>query len=207
MQSRQKTSKLLVLFILVQLIFLAACNPTKGHTKKKKASSSKELIIDGYTFETTNLSAKIFLNGEAIPQAQTAEAWGNASNNHQPAWCYSEKKNQAGKHEVLYNFYALIDSRKLVQSSKLLSKEKMEAMLKVDFAADELKNIFKNEFTEERNFSGKFYDLQVINWWVPSEDLNEMERVQALCWSPNENRVYFSQLNRGNGFVVRCLKK
>lgn len=70
--------------------------------------------IQGHTWQLTNLALTTFANGEAIPQAETEEAWNLAAKEGTPAWCYYLNREDFGdKYGVLYNWYAVNDERGL----------------------------------------------------------------------------------------------
>lgn len=70
------------------------------------------LSINGKCWMAKNLDVSKFLNGDLIPQAQSAEAWEEAGENAQPAWCYYDNNPENGKiYGKLYNWYAVNDRR------------------------------------------------------------------------------------------------
>jgi uncharacterized protein (TIGR02145 family) len=75
-------------------------------------NSNKSITIGSKSWMINNLDVVNFRNGDPIPQAKTDEEWELAAKNKQPAWCYLENDPLNGqKYGVLYNGYALIDSR------------------------------------------------------------------------------------------------
>ena len=82
--------------------------------KEEKEASSKEVNIGNQVWMTANLNVDRFSNGDKIPQAKTAEEWGKAGGNRQPAWCYYKNDQSNGaKYGKLYNWFAVIDPRGL----------------------------------------------------------------------------------------------
>jgi uncharacterized protein (TIGR02145 family) len=61
-----------------------------------------------------NLTKKQFNNGDLIKQAKSNEEWLNASENGIPAWCYYNNDPTNEEFGILYNWYAVTDSRGLV---------------------------------------------------------------------------------------------
>lgn len=75
-------------------------------------SIAQTVTIGSQEWMTKNLDVSTFRNGEPIPQARTSEAWKKASENQQPAWCYSHDDPAEGvKYGKLYNWYAVNDAR------------------------------------------------------------------------------------------------
>ncbi len=70
--------------------------------------------IGDQVWTSENLNVSYFRNGDPIPQASSTEAWVQASQNHQPAWCYYNNDPANGsKYGKLYNFFAVTDPRGL----------------------------------------------------------------------------------------------
>jgi uncharacterized protein (TIGR02145 family) len=73
-----------------------------------------EVKIGTQVWMSKNLDVSTFRNGDPIPEAKTAEEWGRARENHQPAWCYYDNDTANGaKYGKLYNWYAVNDPRGL----------------------------------------------------------------------------------------------
>jgi uncharacterized protein (TIGR02145 family) len=74
----------------------------------------KTVTIGTQIWMLENLNVSTFKNGVAIPEVQDKDAWYEAGENKQPAWCYygSDPKNGA-KYGKLYNWYAAIDTNGL----------------------------------------------------------------------------------------------
>jgi hypothetical protein len=61
-----------------------------------------------------NLDVAGFRNGDAIPEAKSDDAWREAGNNNQSAWCwYDNDPANGAKFGRLYNWYAVADPRGL----------------------------------------------------------------------------------------------
>lgn len=69
--------------------------------------------INNLQWMTSNLSVKRFKNGEKIMQAQSKQEWTYAAKNKIPAWCYYEDENGVDTKTILYNWFAVVDSRGL----------------------------------------------------------------------------------------------
>jgi uncharacterized protein (TIGR02145 family) len=74
----------------------------------------KTVTIGTQQWMAENLNAGSFRNGEAIPEAKTAEDWDAAYKNERAAWCYYGNDPNKGKEfGRLYNWYAVNDPRGL----------------------------------------------------------------------------------------------
>lgn len=74
----------------------------------------KEVKIGDQIWMTENLNVDQFRNGDPIPEAKTEEEWNLAGEAKQPAWCYYQNDPVNGaKYGILYNWYAVNDSRGL----------------------------------------------------------------------------------------------
>lgn len=79
-----------------------------------QSSDLKSVKIGAQEWTTENLDISHFRNGDAIAEANTYEAWEDACINGTPAWCYyNNDKVNARSMGKLYNFWAVIDKRKL----------------------------------------------------------------------------------------------
>jgi uncharacterized protein (TIGR02145 family) len=68
--------------------------------------------IGSKSWMTENLNASFFNNGDIIPYANTIEEWNRACENMQPISChYNFDKKNAMEFGLLYNFYAITDTR------------------------------------------------------------------------------------------------
>jgi len=79
-------------------------------------------IINGIKIGTQvwsdkNLDVIVFQNGEKILEAKTYLEWKKACGSKQPAWCYYKFSPLNGaKYGKLYNWFAIVDSRKIAPS-------------------------------------------------------------------------------------------
>ena len=105
-------SKLFLINIVIATMFFTGCSIISGG----------EVTIGNQVWMTENLNVDKFRNGDAIPQAKTAEEWEKAGKEKQPAWCYYNNDNtlsswvapeKGKKYGKLYNWYAVTDSRGL----------------------------------------------------------------------------------------------
>ena len=74
----------------------------------------KTVKIGSQIWMAENLQSLYFRNGDPIPIAKNDYEWSNANKLKQPACCYYQNNGQNGiKLGVLYNWYAVVDSRGL----------------------------------------------------------------------------------------------
>jgi len=67
-----------------------------------------------YDISTENLAVKRYRNGEEIPEARTRTEWDDANTAQQGAWCYYDNSlGNSVTYGILYNKWAVLDSRKL----------------------------------------------------------------------------------------------
>ena len=82
--------------------------------KQDNTGPIKTVTIGRQVWMKENLNVSNFKNGVEIPEVQDRDAWRNADDNHQPAWCYYENDTRNGaKYGKLYNWYAVIDNNGL----------------------------------------------------------------------------------------------
>lgn len=70
----------------------------------------KYVKIGSQVWMVSNLDVKVYNNGDAITEAQNSEEWKKCNEEKIGCWCYYNNFPNQG---VLYNWYALIDSRGL----------------------------------------------------------------------------------------------
>lgn len=78
-----------------------------------KPFSAPSVKIDSQTWMTENLSVVTFRNGDPILVAKSINEWVNAGNNKTPALCYINNDPNTVNKGILYNWYAVNDSRGL----------------------------------------------------------------------------------------------
>lgn len=75
---------------------------------------TKSVEIDSQKWMKNNLNVTTFRNGDQIQEAKTIVEWQLAAKEHEPAWCHYDFNPTLGKvFGKLYNWYAVIDSRKI----------------------------------------------------------------------------------------------
>ncbi|MBK9318175.1 MAG: hypothetical protein IPM91_04640 [Bacteroidetes bacterium] len=73
-----------------------------------------ETPIGSQIWAKINLEISFFQNGDPIREARTYYEWQTAIKNKEPAWCcYANDSLNGEKFGILYNIYAILDSRRL----------------------------------------------------------------------------------------------
>lgn len=109
-KNRLSTSALGVIVLALMICGMAMITPPKSFHQADIPS----VMIGEQTWSTENLGVTHFRNGEALFEANSAEAWEKANIEGLPAWCYYENNPANGKkYGKLYNFWAVSDKRGL----------------------------------------------------------------------------------------------
>ena len=96
--------------MLLVIVGMSMVTPSKSLLQADISS----VVIGEQTWSTENLDVTHFRNGEALFEANSAEAWEKANIEGLPAWCYYENNPANGKkYGKLYNFWAVSDKRGL----------------------------------------------------------------------------------------------
>jgi uncharacterized protein (TIGR02145 family) len=83
-------------------------------TALHKNTTMSATTIGTQIWGSKNLDVITFANGDPITQAQSPEEWLSAGNENKAAWCYYENNSANGStYGILYNWYAIADSRGL----------------------------------------------------------------------------------------------
>ncbi len=193
-------------------------------------------IIDSQVWCTKNLNVLTFRNGEAIPQAKSAEEWRKASINKQPAWCYYENdSNYDAQYGKLYNWYAVNDPRglspigyhipsstELFNLKQFLAKKEGE-IYSSQRASYRLKSIqgwnddqcngdnssgFSGLPGGYRGIGGNFGLIgKYAYWWSSTENNDKIDGFYIYCdGGVNGGVSQPPRYNKGLGFSVRCIK-
>lgn len=109
-KNRAATSALGLIVPALMIFGMAMITPPKSLLQADIPS----VVIGEQTWSTENLDVTRFRNGEALFEANSAEAWEKANIEGLPAWCYYENDPANGKkYGKLYNFWAVSDKRGL----------------------------------------------------------------------------------------------
>jgi uncharacterized protein (TIGR02145 family) len=205
-----------IMLMLSSVLCFTACN---------NAADQSRVKIGNQEWASENLNVSTFRNGDAIPEAQTKEAWEKAGQEGKPAWCYYDNALKNGnKYGRLYNWYAVTDPRGLAPSGWHIPSDAEWTTL-VDYLGgeDEAGHKMKSKAGWDDNgngsnasgFSGLPGGLRYIQgpfsivgdvgyWWSSTEDYTNH------AWSRNlsyyNGFVYRNYYFKTNGFSVRCLR-
>lgn len=153
--------------------FVAITNSFSVHGQTASAA------IGTQTWTTENFNASTFSNGDAIPEAKTVEEWAKAASEKKPAWCYFEFNAANAKYGKLYNWYAVIDPRKLAPTGWHVPSEKEWQALSDFYGGDMAAS---NKVSEGTPFDGKIYGSMsmgkyfndmTVSWWSTTTVANE----------------------------------
>jgi uncharacterized protein (TIGR02145 family) len=175
-------------------------------------TSSLSDSIGSNNWDYRNLNADKFGNGEAIPEARTAEQWKKAGEQKKPAWCYYENDPAYGRvYGKLYNWYAVTDPRGLAPAGWHILGDPEWTVLAKNSAGPGGDSIV----TKQTGFaripggyrlnSGVFSNMGRVGYWWTSSDHDG-----DLAWYRYLHDGY-GAVGRGAslkdcGFSVRCLK-
>jgi uncharacterized protein (TIGR02145 family) len=172
-----------------------------------------------------NLDVVTFRNGDSIIETRSAEAWREANEKGQAAWCYYENDPKNGeKYGKLYNWYAVNDTRGLApQGYHVPSAEEWESLVSYlggkEKAGKKLKSIEgwskDGNYNNESDFSGlaggySDYDGRFNGigndayWWSVTEGILDGVFYWNLDYNYDGVNRYFG--SKGFGFSVRCLR-
>lgn len=189
--------------VFISFLLLLSC---ESNSKKKTEISEKELSSEfkSLKFESTFLENTSFLNGDEIRQAQSASDWKMLCASKTPAWCFADEKNKKG---ILYNYYVLLDERKILPKSQQLNKIQAE---KLNAELQESKNLqldLGENATLQRTFYGSNCDLKFFQTWIfPSENLPGNKGL-VMVWDLPNKQFRIDSVSMNNGFRIWALKK
>ncbi|MBA7518084.1 hypothetical protein ES705_10150 [subsurface metagenome] len=184
--------------------------------------NAQSVKIGNKEWMTKNLNTSTFRNGNPIKEAKTAEEFGKAGDNEQPAWCYFENDLENGKkYGKLYNWYAVNDPRGLAPAGWHIPNDEEWTAL-TDFlgvASTKMKSKYgweeNSNGTNEsgisglpggfRSISGNFYAIGEYGyWWSSTESRRPHAWTRPLGYY--SGYVIRNYLNMKLGFSVRCLR-
>ena len=189
-----------------------------------KTSSPNEVTIGKQVWMAENLNVDRFRNGDAIPEAKTADEWEKAGENKQAAWCYYDNDPANGaKYGKLYNWYAVNDPRGLAPKGWHVPSDGEWTVL-IDYlgggkeAGVKMKSIHgwaeEGNGTNSSGFSGlpggfRFYygsfdGIGNLGYWWSSGALNAWGWGRYLGYGSGD--VDRNGDDGKDGFSVRCLR-
>lgn len=230
-----KTLKQITLALAVFMTAISLHAQTEMYQEDKLASDAKlkgvkeinsSIVSIGKTdWMLENLNVAKYRNGEPIKQAQTPEEWAKCLKKKEGCWCYYENdKSNGSKYGMLYNWYAVNDSRGLAPKGwhvpsadewddlveQLGGKE--EAGKKMKSSIDWSDNCnatnasgFFGLPAGFRSSEGKFFfkDSYALWWSSTNYKDNTAWYMYLYCNLDFAVKYYYS---KGDGFSVRCIK-
>ncbi len=193
-------------------------------------AKGQDVKIGDQIWSASNLDVLTFRNGDSIPKAQTSEEWIKAMNNMQPAWCYILNSKNIKTDDILYNFYAVYDSRGLAPKGWRIASNDDWSMLIKKLGGDQkafyyLKmggNSFKAslssghrtiEYDISTSIDGAIDTLNTkapifidARWWA-SDILSNDSAGYIMLPADDAKEIYFGIGNKGFGCSVRCIKE
>jgi uncharacterized protein (TIGR02145 family) len=186
----------------------------------------KTIKIGDQIWMVENLNVDRFRNGDAIPQAVTAEEWVRAGKEGKAAWCYYDNKSAMGAgYGKLYNWFAVTDTRGLAPEGFRPATD-ADWRLVTDYlggedaAGTKMKSPsgwsgkngngtnesgFSGLPGGSRNLYGEFqYGEQAAYWWTSTAQDRELAWYRVIDQSPYY--VYRTNYSKANGLSVRCVK-
>lgn len=168
--------------------------------------------IGSQIWMSKNLDVKTFNNGDAIIQAQCEEEWEKAFLNKTPAWCYCEDTDGNLTKDVLYNYYALKDSRGLAPEGYRIATLSDWNLLFNEYGGLEAAfEKLKDPEHDDLNTAGR-RGYRKGNWLLP----------ESYWWTKDEKKICLAVDNVGemliyenqgqdnyykDGLLLRCVKE
>ncbi|MBU3715371.1 MAG: hypothetical protein FGM46_10580 [Ferruginibacter sp.] len=209
--------KLLAFFILYTFHFLLS-------------AQAQTVTIGKQVWMSENLNVEKFRNGDAIPEAKTAEEWKKAGEEGKPAWCYYENRSiqddpeNGEKYGKLYNWYAVNDPRGLAPKGWHIPSDDEWTILAnflggAKVAGDKMQS--KTGWNDggngsnssglsglpggNRYYHGPFTNIGLYGfWWSSTEDNTSNAWLRFLSYNNGSVGRYSS--GKPNGFSVRCVR-
>jgi uncharacterized protein (TIGR02145 family) len=159
-----------------------------------------------------NLNVKKFNNGDLIEQAQSSSAWIKALEDGTPAWCYCEDLSDNLTKDVLYNYFALTDTRGLApQGYRIATLDDWNILFKkyggLEGAFEKLKDTEKDVLNtaDMRGYRRGTWMLPETYWWTKDgkkiglavDYIGTMLIVESV-----EEEGYYN-----DGLFLRCVKE
>ena len=192
---------------------------------KNRKTNESTVKIGNQEWMTNNLNVATFKNGDAIPEAQTSEAWIKAGEEVKPAWCYYDNDPENGnKYGRLYNWYAVTDPRGLAPSGWHIPSDAEWTTLSDNLGGeDEAGHKMKSQAGWDhggngsnasgfsglpggaRYYNGTFFNIGYYGgWWSSTEkDTNDAWNRYLVYYT---GVVYRNYDYKADGFSVRCLR-
>jgi uncharacterized protein (TIGR02145 family) len=209
--------------VFMTAIILTSCGG--GSKQPNTGSINYEVTIGKQVWMTQNLNVDKFLNGDAIPEAETDGEWRAYGQAGEAAWCYcnNDPKNRE-KYGKLYNWYAVNDPRGLAPKGWHIPSDTEYTVLipyldGVKKAGAKMKSKvgwfnggngtnssgFSGLPGGYRNSDGTFSGIDSLGYWWSSAEYNT-----GTAWgfglSSFDGDVFRYNADKELGISVRCLR-
>ena len=213
---------------MIQILLMSGFRADAQDLKDVDGNVYKIAKLGPQDWTASNLIVTHFRNGDAIPEAKTAEEWAAAAREGKPAWCYYENDTaNLRKYGLLYNWYAVNDQRGLAPEGWHIPVSRdwstlVKNLIGIDVAGPKLKSTegwkrkpgtdkigFKALPGGSREADGKFSGIGVIGqWWTTSVPVSvkPSDKIITFWLSDNIASVRYYDADKGAGFSVRCEK-
>jgi uncharacterized protein (TIGR02145 family) len=227
MKSMKKTGFMSITVLVVVMLISACGNAGSEKGNPGQAAANKnEVTIGEQVWMTRNLGVTTFTNGDEIQEAKTEEEWKSACENGEPAWCYYDNNPENGKKMgVLYNWFAVNDSRGLCPAGWRIANE--QDWVELVYAAGggssagiALKSTtdWNNETNADnrtgftalpsgiRDANGSFSGLyQTAQWWTSTEWIGKKICTYVLEAGADYCTDY--PMSNDVALAIRCIKE
>ncbi len=184
------------------------------------------VTIGTQTWMTENLKTTRYRNGNAVPVVNDPVSWAALTTG---AYCYyNNESNNAGTYGLLYNWYAVSDSRKLApQGWHIPTLDEWDIL--INYLGGQITASYKlkesgtthwiqsgDNVTNASNFTAlpggtRAYDTGIFSnfgflgaWWTSTEDVYTLSFCKIMFSSEGQVTLYWQ--DRANGMSIRCLK-
>lgn len=205
--------------IIIVCLFLV--NSENSGIQKKY----KTVEIGSQTWMAENLDVINYQNRDTIWNARTHEDWIYASKNGIGAWCYYENSEINGeKYGILYNWYAVNDSRGLAPEGWEIPSKNNWKVLIDEIGGTTFGNRLKckgewggyMELSNTVNFcsipagrrdaNGEFKNLGRRTNWFTSTQYSDLWAWRRYLDKKNQS-LGLDYISKGTGLSIRCIKK
>lgn len=191
-----------VLTIVSILFLLYSCENSSKKNPKSEKKILQSSVFKSLKFDSAFLSSTIFLNGDKIQQAQSAEDWKKFCASKTPAWCYVDQKNKKG---FLYNYYVLSDTRGIIEKSKCITKKQSEKLIE-ELSKSNQNLIFDSNATIQRAFYGSNCDLGFVQFWIFDNSDLVRNKAYVMVFDLKSKQFRMDAVSVNNGFRIWSLK-
>jgi uncharacterized protein (TIGR02145 family) len=175
------------------------------------AFDDSSFTIGEDTWANKNLLSKTFRNGDTILYANTKELLDYCFQNEIPAWTNKlDSKGNVIENDVVYNWYAVNDSRGLAPKGWRIANDDDYQNLKytlgvyhVDFLKSNGRHIEKELLGS--NYSGFNGTREGCSgpWWSSTDEEDDT----GNSWTLGTDKFEIEYLDRSSYFSVRCIKE